>query len=124
MAKIRQLNKEKKSCIQQLAQEGMSHADIATIYSVDQTTIWRVVKQGIPLLPKKRSGRPRITSRRTDLQMVVMVKKKPSITSQDLQNRIPTLADVSKRTIRRRLSAELNLPAQRPLKKPLVTQRM
>ena len=106
MAKIRQLNKEKKSCIQQLAQEGMSHADIATIYSIDQTKIWRVVKQGIPLSPKKRStySRPRLTSRSTYLRMVVMVKEKPSITSQDLQNSIPTLTDVSKRTIHQTFS--------------------
>ena len=50
MAKIRQLNKEEKACMQRLTHKGMSHADIATIYSIDQTKIWRVVKQGPPLL--------------------------------------------------------------------------
>lgn len=124
MAKIRQLSKEEKACIQRLAKSGMSHADIATIYMVERTTIWRVVKQVIPLSPKKRSGRPRVTSQRTDLRMVTMVKMNPSITSGDLQNSIPTLSNVSKRTIRHRLSAELNLPARRPFKKPLVTEKM
>ena len=92
MAKFRTLTKEEKKCIQRLARTGMSHADIAAIYSVQRTTIWRVVKQSIPLSPKKKSGRPRVTSRRTDLRMAMVVKQMPTTTSKDLQHCIPTLS--------------------------------
>nr|XP_047127833.1 uncharacterized protein LOC124808667 [Hydra vulgaris] len=47
MAKVQQLSKEEKACIQGLAKNGMSHADIATIYMVERTTIWHVVSSAL-----------------------------------------------------------------------------
>ena len=50
--------------------------------------------------------------------------RKPSITSSEIKNSLPLLANVSTRTIRRRLNTEMNLPVRKALKKPLLTPRM
>jgi transposase len=73
----------------------------------------------------KASGRPRKTTRNTDKVLKRIVQTIPSISARQLKFENPDLfLDVSIRTIQHRLQKELNLPARRAAKKPMLSAAM
>ena len=81
--------------------------------------------ENVSLSPKKRSGRPRVTSSRTDRRIVNLVQQIPNITSAEIKDSFPGVLDnVDPSTIRTRLTREFKIMVRRPLKKPLVTPVM
>ena len=123
MAKFRVLSTAEKKNVIRLHQKGKSQTEIASIYGINQSSISRIIRQQTSLITK-RSGRPRKTSFRTDTVILREVKKNPSITSREIKSLIPLLQGVSERTIRHRLSKDLHMPARKPRRKPLLTQKM
>jgi transposase len=70
----------------------------------------------------RRSGRPKITSARTDNSIIVMCKRSPRASSAKIKAQLPASERVSTRTIRRRLFTT-GLKARRPAKKPLLSSK-
>lgn len=128
MGKSKQLTKSDKLRILDLVKAGMSQTNVANIFKVSQSLISKTVKrnaENVSLSPKKRSGRPRVTSSRTDRRIVNLVQQIPNITSAEIKDSFPGVLDnVDPSTIRTRLTREFKIMARRPLKKPLVTPVM
>lgn len=71
----------------------------------------------------KRSGRPRKTTERDDLMIRRAVVANPFATSTELRATVgASVANVSTRTIRRRLSDKFKMAARKAVKKPLITE--
>ena len=81
-------------------------------------------KENLSLSPLKRSGRPRITTLRTDRKIKRLCLGQPFISSSEIKRSMQELSRVTTRTIRHRLHKDFKLPARKPLKKPLITLRM
>ena len=124
MGKSKQLTKSDKLRILDLVKAGMSQTNVANILKVSQSLISKTVKrnaENVSLSPKKRSGRPRVTSSRTDRRIVNLVQQIPNITSAEIKDLFPGVLDnVDPSTIRTRLAREFKIMVRRPLKKPLV----
>jgi len=74
---------------------------------------------------KKRSERPRKTTKRTDELLKHSVMIQPTLTAKEIKHEhYDLLKDVSVRTIRHRLQKELNLPARHAAKKPFLSDKM
>lgn len=100
-----------------LHEDGYRQNAIANRLSVSCATVHRVV-HGVK--PKIRRGPMRKTTCRDDLLLKRLVNSNPFITSTQAKASLPSMSDVSTRTIRRRLQIDLNLPARMPSKKPLM----
>ena len=73
----------------------------------------------------KRSGRPKVTSRRVDRLMHKVVTRLPMSSSEEIQAKlIDTGAAVSIKTIQRKLSLEFGLKSCKPARKPRLTEAM
>ena len=72
----------------------------------------------------KRSGRPCKTTLRMDRKIRRLLEANSFLISTNIKRLIPELAEVSVRTIRHRVNKDLKLPSRKPLKKPLLTQKM
>ena len=76
-----------------------------------------------PVLLKRKSRRPRVTIHRINLWMAMIAKQRPTMTNRDdLHNNILTVSGIVRRTIHYRFFTELNLPAKRPVEKPLIVK--
>ena len=71
----------------------------------------------------KKTGRPRVTSERTDNLIKRIVTKQPTTSSTQISSELPLTSSVSCRTIRRRLHDELDLKSYRPAPKPLLSAK-
>lgn len=69
---------------------------------------------------RKRSGRPKVTSARTDNAIILLARRSPKSSSAKIQSQLPSV--ISRQTIRRRLF-ESSLKSCRPAKKPLLTKK-
>jgi transposase len=76
------------------------------------------------LPPPPKSGRPFKTTKVQDERLKKYVVKNPFKTARELKNEVPGWSDVPVRTIQHRLQKNLDLPARRAAKKPLLTQKM
>lgn len=123
MAKFRLLTTAEKTNVVRLHGMGKSQKEIAEIYSINQSSVSRILGAKTSLMTK-RSGRPRKTTKKTDSLISREVKKNPFISAREIKNSTPLLQNVSERTIRHRLSKDLKMPARKPRKKPLLTKKM
>ena len=74
---------------------------------------------------RKRSGRPKVTSRREDRLMHKMVTRSPMSFSKKIQAKlINTGTVVSTKTIQRRLSLKFELKSCKPARKPRLTEAL
>jgi transposase len=118
MPKTRELSKEQRAQIKILINQQMSTRKIANIMNVSQSTVVYTMqryKEKQSSTPRKRSGRPRITSAGSDRKIHRAAIKNPTLSSFVISAEIGCRA--SARTVRRRLLDDFNLPSRRPAKK-------
>ena len=106
-----------------LREEGYTIHQIADRIGCPRAAVGKIVQSG-SFSPLRRSGRPIKTTTRTDKLIKRLVNATPSISSSEIKAAVPLLHNVTCRTIRHHLQNELNMPAWKPLKKPLLNQRM
>ncbi len=127
MAKIREFSNELCNSVGVLCRAGHSAKEIANLLSISRASAYRLVKQFKDtgtIVKKKRTGRPRVTSRTTDNMISRLIKRDPCESSSFIQAQLPQEHQVpSTRTIRRRLHTELKLPSRRPAKKPSLSSK-
>lgn len=109
-----------------LNEEGYSQQKIAERLKISKTgvrkTLQRLAKTG-STSSKPRSGRPRISSSRTDNVIHRLAVINPTISSSEIQAELPKGENISCRTIRRRLRDEFKLGAYRPAIKPRLSAK-
>jgi len=124
MGKGFELSSKKRGIALALMNEGCSQTEVARKLGVSQSAISRAKRRAEEsgnLTSKPRSGRPRVTTPRTDNKIHLEIKKNPFLTSTRLQLDLLETSRVSRRTIRCRLKDEFGLPARKPVKKPHLT---
>jgi len=124
MGKGFELSPKKRGIALALMNEGCSQTEVARKLGVSQSAISRAKKRAEEsgnLTSRPRSGRPRVTTPRTDNKIHLEIKKNPFLTSTRLQLDLLETSRVSRQTIRRRLKDEFGLPARKPVKKPHLT---
>lgn len=118
MTKTRELSREQRAQIKILSQQRMSTRKIANIMNIAQSTVVYTMqryKEKQSSTPRKRSGRPRVTSKGSDRKIHRAATKNPTLSSTSIVTE--TRCSASARTVRRRLLNEFNLPSRRPAKK-------
>ena len=127
MGKTRETSSETAAQIVALRNGGFTQTKISAQLGIQQSVVSRILKRYSEtgqLRARKRSGRPRCTSQRTDLLIKRIVTVTPTATSSYIKAMLPdTEAKISKTTIKRRLHDELQLRAFRPVKKPLLSKK-
>lgn len=78
----------------------------------------------LPPPPKKRPGRKRLSNERMDNRLRHYVHQFPFKTAKELKKEVPGWESVSVRYIQKTLQKRLGMPARKPAKKPLLTQKM
>lgn len=124
MVKIHEISAEVRISVVCLSQEGYSLREIADRLHIHYSSVSRILKKNAVFHSTKnlpRSGRPRVTSARTDNLIHRLVNIDPFISSAAIQRELPD-PPPSRRTIRDRLSTVMHLKSRRPAKKPLLTK--
>ncbi len=128
MGRKPQLSAAVRSNLLLLSEEGYSQRQISKRLNISVASVNKFLKlknAGESLEPKKRTGRRRKTSSKTDKQIKRLVTQQPFLTAAQVKAELPgILDDVSNRTIRNRLHSELGFKARRPVHKPLLTEKM
>ncbi len=126
----RELKSSEKARILAWRGEGVSTAAIASRLGRHRSTIDRLLKKSL-LCPNisdlgraKASGRPRKLNNHLLGVLKRQAIKYPMMTAADLQESCPELAEVSERTIQRRLQKDLKMPCRVAALKPLLTMKM
>lgn len=127
MPKTRNLSHDERLQIVTLHQTGTSGRDLARRFGVRPNTILDIIKKNNSLGyvdDQPRSGRPRISSSRSDRQLVIDSLKHPRLSSRTLASRWRNNTDLtaSNATVRRRL-LEAGVKSYVAPKKPLLTSR-
>lgn len=104
----------------------LNHTDVAKVVHCDTSTVkywlnrW---KQSKDLHDSPRSGRPRVTTQKQDQRIVSLVDQQIFVTAQDIASKLNRQqVVVSERTVRRRLR-EAGAKYNKPISKPLLTER-
>lgn len=129
MPKARELSTSERHKIITLSENTTkTHRQIATVIGISHSTVTRIIntyRNTGSSTPKQRSGRPRVTSKRTDAVIHRLAVKSPFITANEIKAQIDGLCDhISVDTIKRRLRSSFSAPARKPRKKPLLTAAM
>ena len=127
MGKLAQIAKTSKRNVILLKEEGYKNKEIAKRLGLSEASISRILKrnkENLTLSPMKMCGRFRKTIPRMDRKIWRLMQAKAFLPSTDIKRSVPELAELSLKTIRHRLSKDLKLPSQKPLKKPLLTSEM
>jgi len=126
MGRKKDLTPNKVAQIAVLHDAGFTQQRIAERLHVSQSSVQksltRLREQG-NYKARKRTGRPRMTSPRTDSVIRRIVTANPSATASFIATQLPEGVQPSVWTIRRRLKNDFNLPAYRPAKKPLLSAK-
>ena len=106
---------------------GISERKIGTQLNISRGAVQKCIGRAkenpaTQFLSRKRSGRPKVTSGRTDNMIMLMAKRSPRASSLKIKSQLPATERVSASTIRRRLFAG-GLKSRRPAKKPLLTAK-
>ena len=122
------LSSEKRSQIITLSNLNFSVHEIAKKVKVSKTAVYNAItkyqNEGI-FTDRKRSGRPKVTSRREYRLMHKVVTRSPMSSSKKIQAKlIDTGTVVSTKTIQHRLSLEFGLKSCKPVRKPRLTEAM
>ena len=128
MGKKLSLSSEKRAQIVIQSILNFSVREIARKVKVSKTAVHNAItkyqNEGI-FTDRKRSGRPKVTSRREDRLMHKVVTRYPMSSSQKLQaNLIDAGNVVSTKSIQRRLSLEFGLKSCKSARKPRLTEAM
>ena len=109
-----------------LRQEGLTQIAISKRLGVSQSVISRALKRHRDtgkFDARKRHGRPRCTTSRTDAMIRQLAVVNPTTTSTNIQSQLPPQVKVSKTTIKRRIHNEYGLKAYRPAAKPMLSKK-
>ena len=125
MGKKLSLSSEKRAQIVSLSNLNFSVREIARKVEVSKTAVLNAItkyqNEGI-FTDRKRSGRPKVTSRRENRLMHKVVTRSLISCSKKIQTKlIDTGTVVSTKTIQCRLSLELGLKSCKPARKPRLT---
>ena len=122
MGKTIDITPRKRSSIVTMRKLGYSYADIAKVLKISKASAGKIGKSFEDTGSaerKKRSGRPRSTTKREDLLIRRSAIKNPFISSVEILS--DTALGVSSRTVRRRLVTDFKLRSRIAAKKPLLT---
>lgn len=127
MVRKSELPSTKRSQIVLLSQEGYTTRDISRRMTVSQScvvkTIQRFKEQG-NYASKTRSGRPKVTTPRTDTRIGRYSKSHPFASGPEISTNVfPDGDKPSLRTIRRRFDNDIKLPSRKPAKKPKLSPK-
>jgi transposase len=127
MGKKKQVSSEVAAQIQILYENDNRVTDIAAVTKVSKSSVSKIIsryEETGSFSPRARSGRPRITTPRTDNKIKRMVQSNPMISSSEIRaNLSKEVKTPSSRTIRHRLQKELNLRSYRPAVKPRLSAK-
>jgi transposase len=131
MPPSKEISFEEKVRIQHLFRIGNTAKDIAKILGRHPASIRKHIAvfkslppDELPPPPIKRSGRKRLSNDRLDNRLRHYVQQFPFKTAKELRNEVPGWENRSVRYIQNTLQKRLGLPARKPAKKPLLTQKM
>ena len=127
MGKLPQISNISKSIVILSKDEGYKNVEISKRLKLSEASVSRILqsnKENLSLSPLKRSGRPHTTTSRTDRKIKRLCQKQLFIFSSEIKISMQELSSVTTRTIRNRLHKDFKLPARKPLKKPLITQKI
>ena len=130
MARGFELSEGKRAQVLLLHEMGFSQRKIACKLLVSRCAVRRCIDRyktctkstAEGLKSKKRSGRPKVTTQRTDNLIVRLSKRSPRASAARIQSQLPRVDQVSTRTVRRRLFTS-GLKARKPAKKPLLSKK-
>ena len=107
-----------------LKEEGYTFRQISQQLQVSIGSVHNVIRSnGDFISRRKNSGRKRITSWRDDIIIKRAVQRSPTASSLKIVRMLnDSGVEVSSRTVRRRLTSQLGLPARRPAKVPMLTK--
>ena len=126
MVKMPQFSAAILANIQLLYEDGSTQRQIAERLGVSKTGVQKAIgrlKKTGSAKPLSRTGRPRATTPQTDRLIRRSAIATPTISSAQIRTKLPGVAKVSARTIRRRLHDEMGLKAYRPAKKPRLSPK-
>lgn len=126
MGKGRNISSESVAQMVAWNEMGMSQTAIATLLRLQQSVVSRCLKRyretgSFSWL--KTTGRPRVTTERTDNLIHRMSVADPTRSSTSIKSSLPDHVTVNRRTIQRRLQKDFNLKAHRPAKKPRLSPK-
>ena len=126
MPKTRQLTSEERAQIIALHENGCSYKEIARKGYGSHTTVSRIVrkyKTESTYKPSARHGRPKLSTTRSDRQLVRLSLQDRTASSHSLRQQWQKSGvQASSRTVRRRL-LKAGLRSRRPVKKPLLSKK-
>ena len=106
--------------------KGLNQINISKRLRINQSIVSRSLKrykETGKYVSRKRTGRHRISTHRTDLMIKRIYTINPSATSSYIQAELPPEVTISTSTIKRRLRDDFNLRAYRPASKPLLSKK-
>lgn len=124
MGRAKEITPRKRAVVIQYSKDGLKQRDICKRLSLSESVVSRMIKKyrnSGSSSPGKRTGRPRVSSKRDDALVRRSAVKNPTYSS--LQIKMETGFKGSTRTIRRRLFTTFSLAARRPSRKPLLTKQ-
>ncbi len=127
---VRKLSFEDKARILAWKEDGVSVAEIADRLGHHRSSILRLIAKAKSLPPrsiparKKGSGRPPIIIKHGLKYMERYVRKNPWANASDIKEKVPEVAAVGLRHIRKLLVEKLRLPSRVAAQKPLLTKKM
>lgn len=128
MGRVKEISVEKRAQIQVLSQEGYSQRQVAARCGVSVSCVSKTlsrINNTNDYRSRKRSGRPKATTIRTDRLIHRYAKAHPFASSSEIRANLPATEGnlCSTVTIRRRLTKNFGLRAFKPAKKPFLSQR-
>lgn len=123
MGRSKDISQFLKGKVKAFQEEGYSQRQIAAKMKISRCAVQNSLREGGS--KRKNCGRKRVTNIRQDRQIKFMVQTSPTISSANISTQLndDLSINVSSRTIRRRLSKEMDLKARRPARKPLMTEK-
>ena len=109
-----------------LREQGLTERAIAARLSVSQTSVHKCIARYAATgqySARKRSTRPRVTTKQTDSMILRLAKSTPTITAAAIASQLPPDNSPSIRTIQRRLSKDFKLKSYRSARKPLLSAK-
>ena len=127
MEKLPQISKASESNVILLKDKGYKNGEISKRLKLSEASVSRILqrnKENLGLSPLKRSSRPSTTTPRTYRKIKRLCQEQPFISLLEIKRSIQELSSVITRTIRNPLHKDFKLSARKPLKKPLITQKI
>jgi hypothetical protein len=124
MPKTRELSVAQRAQIKILSEQKYSIRRISDVMKIPKSTVGYTLQriaEKETLSPRKRSGRPRVTSPLTERKIRRTAVKNPTLSSTSIM--VDTGCKASSRTVRRRLLVDFNLASRRPARKSILSAK-